>query len=62
MVAGVLKSAKGWKYEAISIGYPGPVLNGRPIAEPFNLGTGWVGFDFAAALKCPVKVLNDAAM
>jgi predicted NBD/HSP70 family sugar kinase len=62
MVAGVLKAAEGWKYEAISIGYPGPVLNGRPVAEPFNLGTGWVGFDFEAALNCPVKVLNDAAM
>jgi len=62
MVAGVLKSAKGWTYEAISIGYPGPVLHGRPVAEPFNLGTGWVGFDFEAALNCPVKVLNDAAM
>ena len=62
MVAGVRKAAKGWKYEAISIGYPGPVLRGRPVSEPFNLGTGWVGFDFAAALKCPVKVVNDAAM
>jgi polyphosphate glucokinase len=62
MVAGVLKTAEGWKYEAISIGYPGPVLNGRPLAEPFNLGAGWVGFDFEAALKCPVKVVNDAAM
>jgi polyphosphate glucokinase len=62
MVAGVMKSAKGWTYEAISIGYPGPVLNGRPVAEPFNLGTGWVGFDFKGAFKCPVKILNDAAM
>lgn len=62
MVAGVRKAAKGWKYDAISIGYPGPVLRGRPVSEPFNLGAGWVGFDFAKALKCPVKVVNDAAM
>ncbi len=62
MVAGVLKAAQGWTYEAVSIGYPGPVLRGRPIAEPHNLGPGWVGFDFAAALGCPVKIVNDAAM
>lgn len=62
MVAGVLKAAKGWKYEAISIGYPGPVLHGRPVSDPFNLGPGWVGFDFDAALGCPVNVVNDAAM
>jgi len=32
------------------------------IAEPYNVGSGWVGFDFAAAFGCPVKVVNDAAM
>src|SRR6185437_14159403 len=62
MVSGVLKAAKGWKYEAVTIGYPGPVLRGKPIAEPHNLGPGWVGFDFAAAFGCPVKLINDAAM
>src|SRR5579872_6652577 len=62
MVSGVLKAAKGWKYEAVSIGYPGPVLRGKPVAEPHNLGPGWVGFDFAAAFGCPVKLINDAAM
>jgi polyphosphate glucokinase len=46
----------------VSIGYPGPVLHGCPIAEPYNLGRGWVGFDFAAAFGRPVKVVNDAAM
>ncbi len=46
----------------VSIGYPGPVLRGRPIAEPHNLGRGWVGFDFAAAFGRPVKIVNDAAM
>ena len=62
MVTGVLKTAAGWKFEAISIGYPGPVLNGRPVSDPFNLGPGWVGYDFQAALGCPVKLVNDAAM
>ena len=49
-------------YDVVSIGYPGPVLRGRPIAEPHNLGRGWVGFDFVAAFGRPVKVVNDAAM
>ena len=62
MVSGVKKLARGWSYNAISIGYPGPVLHGRPIAEPYNLGRGWVTFDFAAAFGHPVKVVNDAAM
>jgi polyphosphate glucokinase len=62
MVAGVKKLARGWTYEVVSIGYPGPVLRGRPVAEPHNLGTGWVGFDFEKAFGCPVRVVNDAAM
>jgi polyphosphate glucokinase len=62
MVSGVEKLAADWTYEVVSIGYPGPVLGGRPIAEPRNLGRGWVGFDFARAFGCPVKVVNDAAM
>ena len=62
MVSRVIKAAKGWKYEAVSIGYPGPLLRGKPIAEPHNLGPGWVGFDFEAAFGCPVKLINDAAM
>ena len=62
MVAGVVQAAAGWDYQAISVGYPGPVLHGRPLLDPVNLGPGWVGFDFAAALGRPVKVVNDAAM
>ncbi|MBV8847634.1 MAG: ROK family protein [Bryobacterales bacterium] len=62
MVAAVLKAAKGWKFTAVSIGYPGPVLAGKPVAEPHNLGGGWVGFDFEKALGHPVKLVNDAAM
>jgi polyphosphate glucokinase len=62
MVAGVKELAGAWKYDVVAIGYPGPVLHGRPIAEPHNLTPGWVGFDYQAAFGCPVKVTNDAAM
>lgn len=62
MVVGVKKLAGDWKYEAVSIGYPGPVLHGRPLAEPHNLASGWVGFNYRAAFGHPVKVVNDAAM
>jgi polyphosphate glucokinase len=62
MVTGVKKIAGSWKYDAVSIGYPGPVLQNRPFAEPHNLGSGWVGFDFQAAFGRPVKLINDAAM
>jgi len=62
MVAGVKKLAEDWKYDAVSIGYPGPVVRNRPLAEPHNLGRGWMGYDFKAAFKRPVKVVNDAAM
>ena len=62
MVSGVLKAAAGWEYDAVSIGYPGPVLRGRPVSEPHNLAPGWVGFDYEAAFGCPVKIVNDAAM
>src|SRR5918996_2664401 len=62
MVGRVKKLAGSWKYDAVSIGYPGPVIRNRPLAEPHNLGRGWMGFDFKAAFKRPVKVVNDAAM
>jgi polyphosphate glucokinase len=62
MVAGVKELAQDWKYDVVSIGYPGPVLHCRPVAEPHNLVPGWVGFDYQAAFGCPIKVINDAAM
>jgi len=62
MVAGVKKVANDWKYDVLSIGYPGVVINNRPLAEPWNLGPGWGGFNFEAEFNCPVKVINDAAM
>ena len=62
MVAGVKKVARDWKYNAVSIGYPGVVIGNRPFADPYNLGRGWAGFDFGTAFKRPVKVINDAAM
>jgi polyphosphate glucokinase len=62
MVATVKDLAGEWTYDVVSIGYPGPVLQGRPVAEPRHLGPGWVGFDYQAAFGRPVKLINDAAM
>jgi len=62
MAKGVLEITKGWRFDRISIGYPGVVRGGRPVQEPHNLGPGWVGFDFKRALGHPVRVINDAAM
>jgi predicted NBD/HSP70 family sugar kinase len=62
MVAGIRKLLGRAPYDAVSIGYPGLVFRGRVAAEPHNLGTGWVGFDFARAFGKPVRLINDAAM
>ncbi len=62
MAAGVRRLARGWKYDAVAIGFPGPVAHDRPVAEPVNLGKGWVGFDYAKAFGRPVRMVNDAAM
>jgi polyphosphate glucokinase len=62
MVAAVRAATAGWKYQAVSMGYPGPVVHGHPLSEPCNLGRGWVGFDFKKAFGRPVKIINDAAM
>src|SRR3989449_574399 len=62
MVSVVKRLSADWSYDHVAIGYPGLVVHGRPVAEPHNLGGGWVGFDFRRAFGHPVKVLNDAAM
>jgi predicted NBD/HSP70 family sugar kinase len=62
MVEDVKRVTKDWKYDVVSIGYPGRVVHGHPLREPYNLGCGWVGFDFVKAFGCPVKIINDAAM
>jgi predicted NBD/HSP70 family sugar kinase len=62
MVRVVKECVKDWKFERVSLGYPGPIINGHPLREPHNLGGGWMRFDFSKAFGCPVKILNDAAM
>jgi len=62
MVERVKALAQDWAYDHVTVGYPGPVLHGRPAAEPHNLGKGWVGFDFGLAFGLPTRVINDAAM
>lgn len=62
MAKQVKAAVEDWPYDAVSIGYPGPVVQGRPINEPFNLAPGWVKFDFRKAFGKPVKIINDAAM
>lgn len=63
MMAAIHKHTEGWKYDRVSIGFPGPVIHDKPLLEPHNLGRGWVHFDFKKAFgNKPLKFLNDAAM
>jgi polyphosphate glucokinase len=62
MVREVKNCTKDWIFNRVSLGYPGPVINGHPLREPHNLGGGWMNFNFREAFGCPVKVINDAAM
>jgi predicted NBD/HSP70 family sugar kinase len=62
MVEGVLEAARDWEFDVVTIGYPGPVIDGKPALEPFNLAPGWVDFDYAGHFGKPVKIINDAAM
>lgn len=62
MVDAVFAMAGNWEFEVVSIGYPGPVLHGKPVLEPRHLGRGWVGFDFERGFARPVKVVNDALL
>jgi polyphosphate glucokinase len=62
MVQIAKRATKDWDYDCVSLGYPGPIINGHPLREPHNLGGGWMGFDFGKAFGCPVKIINDASM
>jgi polyphosphate glucokinase len=62
MVKQVQQVTKDWDYDVISLGYPGPIINGRPLREPHNLGGGWMNFNFSKAFGRPVKIINDASM
>ena len=62
MVREVKECVRDWKFDRVSLGYPGPIINGHPLREPHNLGGGWMRFNFSKAFGCPVKILNDAAM
>src|SRR5207244_9224337 len=62
MVCEVKACVRDWKFDRVSLGYPGPIINGHPLREPHNLGGGWMRFNFSKAFGCPVKILNDAAM
>jgi polyphosphate glucokinase len=62
LIEKVHEVAADWQIDRVSIGYPGDVLHGHPVADPFNLAPGWVDFDFASEFKCPVRIMNDACM
>jgi predicted NBD/HSP70 family sugar kinase len=62
MVEGVLERTTDWAYVGVTVGVPAPVADGRVVRDPYNLGKGWVGFDFEQAFGTPTKVINDAAM
>jgi predicted NBD/HSP70 family sugar kinase len=62
MVRRVKNLVKDWKYDAVTIGYPGPVVHGKPLRDPHNLGPGWVKFNYSKAFGRPVRIINDAAM
>jgi polyphosphate glucokinase len=62
MVAHIHELTGDWQYDAVSIGYPGVVVHGKIVTEPYNLGRGWVGFDFRKAFGRPTLLMNDAAM
>jgi len=62
MVAQVKTLTSDWQYDVVTIGFPAPIRDGKLAAEPHNLGSGWIGFDFEKALGRPVRILNDAAM
>ena len=62
LVDRVKSYTQDWRYERVSLGYPGHVRNGHPSAEAYNLGPGWVEFDWSNAFPCPLRIMNDACM
>src|SRR5215470_14416425 len=62
MVRKDIAKTRDWSYDVVSLGYPGPVMRNRPLTEPYNLGRGWIGFDFEKAFDRPTQVINDALM
>jgi predicted NBD/HSP70 family sugar kinase len=62
LMEGVRQTMEGWPIERVSIGYPGEIRNGKPVADPYNLAPGWIDFDFAGSFNCPVRMMNDACM
>ena len=62
LIAGIKASAADWTYDVATIGIPSPVLRGAVMEEPWNLGRGWVGFDYEGAFGVPMRIVNDAAM
>jgi len=62
MIRVVREAVQAWKFDCVSLGFPGPIINECPLREPHNLGSGWMGFNFRKAFGCPVKIINDAAM
>lgn len=62
MAQQVLAATEGWSYDCISIGYPGPVEDDRPLAEPHNLAAGWIDFPYQKTFGKPIRFINDAAM
>jgi len=62
MIQAVRAAVDGCRYDVVSLGYPGPVVHGKPLHNPVNLGPGWVGFDFQKAFGRPTQIINDAAM
>lgn len=62
MIADAKEELEGWDFDAVAIGFPAPVRDGRIVGEPKHLGKGWVGFNFEKAFKKPVRILNDAAL
>ena len=62
MIRLVKKSVRDCKFDCVSLGFPGPIINECPLSEPHNLGDGWMGFNFRKAFGCPIKIINDAAM